>query len=84
MSIACTVCGEWVPSPGRDRLDICKTCFSQNFAGSQELQQGAPRVETAREALEAYVDSVPREIPITPRQVNAMRRMQERWAQEED
>jgi hypothetical protein len=71
----CTICGLGYHAVGSDRIDICAECWRENFAGSQEMQQGAPRVETAREALEAYVDSVPREITITPRQVQAMRRM---------
>ena len=41
---ACTVCGEWYPSAGRDRLDICEPCYTANFAGAQPpLDVHAPR-----------------------------------------
>ena len=75
--LMCTICGLWCPQVGRDTLDICPDCYTQNFAESQELRVDAPSV---RETLEAYVDSAPRQITLTPRQVQAMRRMHERWA----
>ena len=66
MSISCVICGEWYPSAGRDRLDICEPCYTANFAGaSPPLDLHAPM---AREALEAYVDSAHQ---LTPRQVQA-------------
>ena len=67
MAIIDTVCGTWYQRPGRDTLDICPDCVSQNFAGAQPpLDWAAP---VASET-----------ITITPRQVQAMHRMHERWA----
>ena len=66
MAICCTICGQWYPQVGRDTLDICGPCWQANFHGSQELRVDAPSVAEA--------------ITLTPRQVQAMRRMHERWA----
>lgn len=83
--IICTICSLWYPQEARDTIDICPTCLDKNFSGAwPPLDWAAPRVETARDALEAYVDSVPRQITLTPRQVQAMRRMHERWAARSD
>ena len=79
MSIACVVCGEWYHAPGRDTLDICPPCFTENFAGAQPpLETFASR---QREVLESYVDSAHQ---LTPRQHQAMQRAIARWAQEEE
>ena len=75
--ICCTVCGDWYPHSGRDRLDICDGCWP-NFAGaSPPLDVHAPM---AREALEAYVEApVETGHPLTPRQVQALARMHVYW-----
>ena len=71
--ICCTVCGEWVPGPGQDRLDICDGCWP-NFAGAQPpLDIHAPM---AREALEAYVFDIHQ---LTPLQAQALARMHVDW-----
>ena len=86
MSLCCVICGMWFPAIGSDRLDICTDCYLQNFAGSQPpLDPGAPRNPprldvSAREALEAFVDNAHQ---LTPRQVQAMRRMAIRWQEDE-
>ena len=87
MAIMCTVCSEWYPAAGRDTLDICPTCLDKNFSGAwPPLDWAAPRVETARENLEACVraSDASRQITLSPRQVQAMRRMHERWAARSD
>ena len=81
MALCCTVCGCWYDRPGRDTLDICEPCYQANFARAElPLDWAAPG---ARETLEAYVDSS-RQLTLTPRQVDAMRRMHERWAARSD
>ena len=79
----CTICGEHYHAVGSDRIDICAACWRENFSGAQELQPDAP---SAREALEAYAFPQPRQLTLSPRQVNHLRRMQARWEQtrEED
>ena len=72
--ICCTICGMWYPHVGPDRLDICNRLLAAEF-----LRQ-SPDGPTAREALEAFVDSAH---PLTPRQVAAMARMAAVWQQEE-
>lgn len=78
--LMCTICGLWYPQVGRDTLDICTSCWQENFAGSQELRVDAP---TVSETLEASA-LASRLLTLTPRQVQAMRRMHERWAARSD
>ena len=86
MALCCTVCGTWYPSAGLDRLDICTPCLDLNFSGAQPpLDPCAPRDPpaldvSARAALEAFVDNAH---AMTPRQVEAMRRMAARWHEED-
>ena len=69
--ICCVVCGEWYTRPGRNTLDICDSCYLENFSGAQPpLDWAAPVV---RETL-----------TLSPRQVQAMRRLHERWAARSD
>ena len=75
MSIRCDICGEWSPGTGVGHRDICLWCYERNFSGNP-LE--AP---TAREALEVYVHGAP---PLTPCQMDALRRLAARWRQEED
>jgi hypothetical protein len=85
--VICTVCGDAYLPRGRWRDDTCDPCFTQNFAASQELRlQDAPVTDAQREAehrryVEACQAATP---PLTPRQMDAMRRMAARWRQEED
>lgn len=83
--VCCVVCGDWFPHVGPDRLDICDDCLALNFTASQDQHARAPRDPPppdplTREALEAFVDSAH---PLTPRQVEAMRRMAEAWRRQE-
>jgi hypothetical protein len=84
--ITCGVCGDAYWPAGRWREDICATCFAMNFAASQELRvEDAPVTDAQREAdhrryVEACQAATP---PLTPRQMDAMRRMAERWRQED-
>ena len=57
-----------IPALGSDRHGICTECYRLNFAESQELRLHEP--DPSVEAL-------------TPRQMQAMRRVAERWAQED-
>lgn len=80
--LMCTVCGEWSPCVGGDRLDICEPCFTANFSGTQpppDPWADPWREVTARAALEAYVDS---SVQMTPRQVQAMHHIAARWVRE--
>lgn len=63
--MSCAVCGEWYDRPDRDTLDICPDCYTRNFAQSQELREDAPVVTPS--------------LTLTPLQVQAMRRLHERW-----
>lgn len=85
MAICCCVCGEWVPSVGPDRLDICADCMTLNFPAVQDQHDPGPPAPApapgARAALEAFVDTAH---PLTPREVEAMRRMAEAWRLQED
>ena len=72
-SSSCTVCGTWYAGVGIGWRDICPDCWRRNFAGNP-LEE-----PTAREALDAYVDAAHQ---CTPRQVEAMRRMQARWLED--
>jgi hypothetical protein len=85
--ITCTVCSEEYWPTGRWRDDICPGCFDANFAASQELRvEDAPVTDAQREAdHRRYVEACQAATPsLTPRQVEAMRRMAERWRHEED
>lgn len=75
--IMCTVCSEWYRTSEGDRLDICPDCYRTNFAGAQPpLDVWA----SARDALDAFVDTAH---ALTPRQVQALRRLAARWQQAE-
>jgi hypothetical protein len=84
--ITCSICGDPYHPTDRWRDDICTPCFAANFAASQELRvEDAPLSDAQREAehrryVEACQAATP---PLTPRQVEAMRRMAERWRQED-
>lgn len=95
--VCCVVCGDWFPHVGPDRLDICGECLTLNFSGTQPpLDVGAraaleaedpwqppahvPASATARAALEGFLASAHQ---MTPRQVEAMRRMAEAWRRQE-
>ena len=85
-SSRCTVCGLCYPSAEMDRHDRCIHCYDKNFSGQQPPLEPptAPGLSprAGREALEVYISSAHQ---MTPRQVEAMRRMQARWAaQQED
>ena len=73
MPLCCTVCGEWSPALGPDRLDICRECWRHNFAGNP--LEGP----TSRAALEAYVNV---HHPLTPRQLAALAFIEARWAEQ--
>jgi hypothetical protein len=79
MSISCVICGLWYPEDARDRLDICPECRRMNFAGSQELLGHEPEQLEMQRALDAYVSVQP---PPSPLQVEAMRRVHQRWEAE--
>lgn len=69
--LTCTVCGLWYPTLGSDRLGICADCYTQNFAGAQPPFDVRHAPDTSEQAL-------------TPRQLQALRRVAERWAQEDE
>jgi hypothetical protein len=72
MLLTCTVCGDPYAPRGNDCSGMCLPCFQGNFAGAM------PPLSWWEEA------PPPETVTVTPRQVKAMRRMAERWAQEED
>jgi len=70
MSLICTVCGDAYLPTSRWREDICDPCFAENFRASDELR--------VRGEVE------PTSLTLSPRQVQAMRRIAERHQHEED
>jgi hypothetical protein len=69
VAITYTVCGESFWPTARWREDICDPCFQDNFRASDELR------------VRAEVE--PTSLTLTPRQVQAMRRIAERHRQED-
>ena len=65
----CTICSLAFWPSGRWQTDCCPSCHAINFAQSQEWQHHTP--DPSVQAL-------------TPRQVEAMRRVAARWAQEDE
>ena len=68
--ICCTICGMGYRAPGRDTLDICPPCFTENFAGAQP-------------PLDVRATPDPSVQALTPRQHQALQRAAARWAQED-
>jgi hypothetical protein len=69
--VICTVCGDAYWPTARWREDICDPCFQDNFRASDELRvQGEVEIGGS--------------LTLTPRQVQAMRRIAERHQHEED
>ena len=68
--LPCTVCGTPFWPSGRWRHEWCHDCFARNFAEAQP-----PLIVHAPD---------PSVQALTPRQVQALRRAAERWAQEDE
>jgi hypothetical protein len=81
--LCCSVCGDWYPHVGSDRLDICRDCWQANFAGAQpSLDPTAyvPAGPEARAALDAFLNS---QHHLPPRQRSAMARLAAEWRRQE-
>lgn len=73
--LRCSICNDWYPHVGSDRLDICAECLTLNFPATQDLDRTPPASDVS-----AYVcASRP-----SPRQVQAMARLAEHWRRQEE
>ena len=79
MDVRCVICDELYPHVYPDTLEICATCYDKNFAGAQpslDPTEHVPAGPEARAGLDAFLDS---QHQMTPRQVQAMARLQAEW-----